>query len=1094
MSPGDAPAPASPDQVTAPPPDAVKPAGDNIPLPPIPADVAVSTQVAAPAPIAAAPKPPASPKFVGRLRVFDVVLAGLLLAFAFEAACFRATNADLFLHLAAGRAVAEGKLLAPDPFSFTTDATWVNHSWLPDLVAYHLYRIDGTGAALVALKALCVAVLAVVMLRTASQRGRLQFIPVLCVLLAVLTLSPRVFLQSAVLSMLLLGVTLWLLERARGGHKPSLWLLPLVCLLWVNLDAWFLLGPLTVGLYLLGELLQRVAGEEKEAPALSPVLLGVALAACLAACVVNPFHVRAFALPAALQFNETATTLAKEPQFRHFFLAPWEDNYFHPRIGLSAAGLAYFALLLAGLASFAMTAPRWRWWRVLVWLAFAALSLFSVVAIPFFAVVAGPITALNFLDGAARFFGAEVKGDLNSRQLAVVSRLLSAVAAVALLLLCVPGWLQNEPHQLRELGLGVHTDEGLRNTAEQVARWRHDGVIAEDAHVFNLSPDAAAYFAWFCPGQKTFLDHRVVVFPAKVAEDYRTARMALQGQLLPKDDEKQGRGAPPWRGVFAKKGRKIDFVVFHTRDVLAAAPTLQRLYSNPREFTPCHVDGAASVFAWRDPDDRTPAPPDPRLRVAFDELAFGGKDVAPTSPPPPRPTKPWYYDLLPHGLPDTRERDAAMQYRERFDGMYGVYRQQSHVDVLSYLLTTQLGAGALMPPLHPVAVLPLLLVKGVEGMMGEVVSRRTPMGLDRDMGPPDSLYLAIRAARRGLRANRDDALAYRTLAEAYARFRPLTREGLRGSGSQAFSQVRQAQVTAALREALACDPSPEVARGLHLQLADAFENLRFLDLQAKHLGEYLKLLKGSVTLPGASAKQMKERVEDTEKRLNKLETELKTNRNVYAINSSNKKLLQVGQTPGQVEIAMKNGLAETALELLMENQKDVDRYGAHTALNLVLMLGRLDLAWQVLGEDAETRTKNKRGLGVIEIGMPAYEWYSFQAAAAGGDYDLAFEHLTEAMRIVSKEKWVWDGLAQLKLPADERIGLKDELQARHLADLTALLAWLKLEVGDVQAAASEAKKSERHSLALPVRSKGSVPMAQLIGELADPAKRRKPRE
>jgi hypothetical protein len=1087
MSTGDAPAPASPDQVTAPPSDAVKPAGDNIPLPPIPADTGVSTQTTPPAPLVVAPKPPASPKFVGRLRILDVVLAVLLLAFAFQVACFRASNSDVYLHLAAGRAVAEGKLLAPEPFTFTTDEVWVNHSWLPDFVAYHLYRIDRHGALLVALKALCVAVLAGFMLHTASQKGRLLLIPVLCVLLAVLTLSARVFLQSAVLSFLLLGVTLWLLERARGGHKLALWLLPVVCLLWVNLDAWFLLGPLTVGLYLLGELLQRVAGEEKETPGLSPVLLGVAFAACVATCVINPFHVRAFTLPAALQFTETASTLGKDRQFRHFFLAPWENDYFHPRIGLSAAGLAYFALLLAGLASFAMTAPRWRWWRVLVWLAFAALSLFSAVAIPFFAVVAGPITALNFLDGASRLFGAEVKGDLNSRQMAVVSRLLSAVAAVALIVLCVPGWLQNEPHSYREFGLGIHTDEGLRGTAEQVAQWRKDGVIADDARFFNLSPDAAAYFAWYCPGQKTFLDHRIVPFPADVAADYRTARQTLQGELLPKEDDKQRREPPPWRGVFAKKGRKIDFVVFHTRDVLGSAPTLQRLYSNPREFAPCHVDGAASVFAWRDPADRTPAPIDPRLTVLFDRLAFDGADVAPGKAPPPRTTKPWYDELFPHGQPDTRERDAAVQYRERFDGLYGLYRQQVNVDVIACLLASQTGAAASGPQT-------LLVTKVMEGVVGEVVTRRTALGIDRDAGPPDSLYLAVRAARRSLHNNRDDALAYRTLAEAYVRFRALTREGLRASGSPAFVQVRQAQVVAALREALACEPNPDVARGLHLQLADAFESLRFLDLQAKHLAEYLKLLKGTAALPGASAKQHKERIEEAEKRLNKLETELKTNRNVYAINSSNKKLLRVGETPGQVEIALKNGLAETALDLLTENQKDVDRYGAHAALNLVLMLGRLDLAWQVLGEDAETRAKNKRGLGVSEIGMPAYEWYSFQAAAAGGDYDLAFEHLNEAIRIVREAKWVWDGIAQLKLPAEERDNYKAETRSRHLADLTALLAWLKLEVGDVQAAASEAKKSERHSLALPLRSKASAPMALLVGELADPARRPKPQQ
>src|SRR4051812_42285243 len=127
MSSSDAPAPATSDQVTATPPDAVQPAG-SIPLPPTP------EQPAAPVtPVVPSPPAHASEKFVRRLRVLDVILAVLVVAFAFEAACFRALNSDAFLHLAAGRAVAQGNLLGADPFSFTAERTWVNHSWLPDL-------------------------------------------------------------------------------------------------------------------------------------------------------------------------------------------------------------------------------------------------------------------------------------------------------------------------------------------------------------------------------------------------------------------------------------------------------------------------------------------------------------------------------------------------------------------------------------------------------------------------------------------------------------------------------------------------------------------------------------------------------------------------------------------------------------------------------------------------------------------------------------------------------------------------------------------------------------------------------------------------
>src|SRR5262245_60162650 len=202
MSTGDAPAPASPDQVTATPPDAVRPAAESIPLPSPPADVSAPATPS----VAVAPPAPASARFVRRLRILDGALVALAVLFAFEAACTRATNSDVFLHLAAGRAVAQGKLLAPDPFSFTTQDVWVNHSWLPDLVAYYLFRLDGErGIVLVVLKALCVAALAWVMFRTAAEKGRLLLIPALCVLLGILTLSPRLLLQSAVLSFLMLG-------------------------------------------------------------------------------------------------------------------------------------------------------------------------------------------------------------------------------------------------------------------------------------------------------------------------------------------------------------------------------------------------------------------------------------------------------------------------------------------------------------------------------------------------------------------------------------------------------------------------------------------------------------------------------------------------------------------------------------------------------------------------------------------------------------------------------------------------------------------------------------------------------------------------
>src|SRR5262249_61760900 len=118
---------------------------------------------------------------------------------------------------------------------------------------------------LVATRALATFLLAVVPLNI-RRCGQSFWIPAACSGLALLAASPRFLFQPTLVSYLFLAVTLWLLQRPRfeAGEKASwltapksYWLLVPLFVLWVNLDSWFLLGPLAVGLFLLGEVLQN---------------------------------------------------------------------------------------------------------------------------------------------------------------------------------------------------------------------------------------------------------------------------------------------------------------------------------------------------------------------------------------------------------------------------------------------------------------------------------------------------------------------------------------------------------------------------------------------------------------------------------------------------------------------------------------------------------------------------------------------------------------------------------------------------------------------------------------------------------------------
>jgi hypothetical protein len=344
-------------------------------------------------------------------------LVAVVLALAFLLGSFAVKNSDFWMNLATGRALVQGQYrpwTGQDPFSYTAEGTyWVNHSWLFDLVLYGTYQALG-GPAVVILKALLVAALAWVMLRV-RRPGEDVWIPAACTGLALLALGPRVLLQPVVVSYLLLAVTLWLLQRSADDgaqadprRANALWLLPPLFALWVNLDDWFILGPLTVGLFLVGEFLQGVVPFGRGEPAAAGGgarlrRLALVFAVSVAACLVNPHLYRAFTLPADLSPGVVASVLARDREFRWYFLSPFSEPYWHnPNLVGTVASVAFYLLALVGLASFALNRAGWRWWRALLWVAFFLLAAFRWHGVAFFAVVAAPLAALNFQDVAAR--------------------------------------------------------------------------------------------------------------------------------------------------------------------------------------------------------------------------------------------------------------------------------------------------------------------------------------------------------------------------------------------------------------------------------------------------------------------------------------------------------------------------------------------------------------------------------------------------------------------------------------------------------------------------------------------------------------------
>lgn len=613
------------------------------PVSPTDEQPAVASPPPAAAPVASQPrKVVAWPEwFAGA----DFVLATLAVLLAFFLASFVARNSDLWLHLAAGQRLLDGQYrLGTDPFSYTAaDRTWVNPSWLYDLALAALYR--DSGALLVVLKALAVAA-AFLLLLLVRPPGRPLWPWAVTAALAAVAAAPHLHLRPQIVSILLLAVTLFLTFRM--PHRPGSWRFPVAIgiafCLWSNCDEWFLLGPFALGLILIGEILQRLlrgpdpgasgatpdqpAGTLLRPPAVPTLAQGLAVG--VLACMVNPHHVGVWQLPFELVGDKAA---ALEPRLKVLMTSPLSRLYTdNTGLGYNLNGLAYATLFLGGGLALALTGKRVRGGVVVLWLGFALLSLLSILAIPFLAVVAVPVIAgaVNALSAGLTLRGW---GDPRTRFLLLGSALGRVFCTVLLLVGCVcawPGWLHpptsNEAFA-RRVAWAVVPDEAMVKAAKQLQDWRASGLLPPDSRGLIASIELANYCAYFAPLEKVFINGRPNHHRPELT-DYITVRTGLG--LIPVEE------APDPNELFrVLQERGAEYTAIHSgpsdssrlRELAQNSSFVQ--WNDKTMWSPWYLDGRTAVSGWRPAPGRE-RPSFERLRLDPVRLAFGPQ----TSPLP----------------------------------------------------------------------------------------------------------------------------------------------------------------------------------------------------------------------------------------------------------------------------------------------------------------------------------------------------------------------------------------------------------------------------------------------------------------------------
>lgn len=645
------------------------------------------------------PEPKNEPRAAGaadadltdRFRLFDVVLVAVLALLGFFLASFQINNSDFWLHLATGRYLSQNfGGLYTDPFTFTAgNMLWVNNSWLFDLLIYGLYNLGG-GPALVIARGAVIVVLVVILLQTAGQEKGL-WISVVCVLIALVAMSPRLLFQPTLFSLLFLAATIFLVYRppVESGEKKSfahLWLLAPLFVLWVNIDVWFVLGPITLALALAGQGMQvfLFSGNETEGNIQRQKLkmLGLVFLVGLGACLVNPYFFRTYRLPAELAYllnqagvslpdaisgngSTVATIEQYEPSLarnlsRSIFSAAYAEDLRERR---SLTAIAHLLLVVMGLLSFVALLVAGKgeersfpvWSNLLIWLFFTFLSLLMIRLVPLFAVAAAPITALNWREAVQRLNLQSVMPGRLSSAWNIVGRLATLAVLLGLLYLVWPGWLRGvygSGNSRYRVDWSIDVNPGLKETADLLAKWHKEGKVS---HVFNAEPHMGCYLAWFSPGVKYFYDYRYELITPKATELGKILR-SFWGEPKSKNEQL----AKYWQELQqvrdkTLKADDISYVVFSSPGKILRAKTASGPWRNPRQWQLACGNSQTMVFRWwPDPTKVTRAQKE-NAGINYEQLAFGisPKQARPTPAGVAFPEKVEFWKKYLFGMPST---------------------------------------------------------------------------------------------------------------------------------------------------------------------------------------------------------------------------------------------------------------------------------------------------------------------------------------------------------------------------------------------------------------------------------------------------------
>jgi hypothetical protein len=437
-----------------------------------------------------------------------LVVVVFLVIFSFDLA--RTTDIDFWWHLKVGQLIAQtGAVPRTDPFSYTAAGQpWTVHEWLWELIVFYVYGYGGY-VTLVLLSATIVTITYAILYRLLRRLGANEILSGALVLWAAALGVPNFGVRPREVTTLFLAIYVSRLLLYREGRVRSLWLLPALMVLWVNLHGAFVLGIGLLGLCAVGTTLEWWWLPEQSPHDESPRHLWVVVLLTLGAASINPRGPWMLFYPFGYYLEK------RNPSFD--IVTEFQSPNFHQLLSLVFA---------AGIVLFMVLGVRRRRLNIvdgLLAVAFTLQALVSARQVFAAAEVMAPLLALVLCE---RFAWARELPPLR------LPRRLNAVNWI--LLVCLVASYAMHPRVRRQLQLGAEpTTEELPVAGVEFIQKEH---LA--GPVFNDQPwGGYLIYRWY-PERRVFIDGRIDMYGPEISKEY------LQVASI----------KPEWRAVLDKYG------------------------------------------------------------------------------------------------------------------------------------------------------------------------------------------------------------------------------------------------------------------------------------------------------------------------------------------------------------------------------------------------------------------------------------------------------------------------------------------------------------------------------------------------------------